>query len=455
MTERPAPIPERLRPYIRISDLNEPIPVATGPFRLVGPSDGVLSGQLIFRWLPSPALEFEGTYDFPRPNIDAPNWFLKSEGALMFQVPVFLTRVTTKADGSNSTVRGTVQEGIPIGQGPFDALRFCLVNFPEYVGRPISYAANNPGFFAGRLYFDASLGECRLDSLPEADDLIRRAHRDPGYVISHVGEWRPASGQMTVDQTETILRMLHFWFGLLRGAWAGPLFPRGLSGGAEVWQHLTSWNIAENRAVATWLPQRTPLDLSSAFRGFTRRWSDTAWQKPLETAISWLVEANSSRAASETRIVLAQVALELLAWVHVVETQNSHSRRDFDRISAAGRIRTLLQQLRIPTAVPDYLRRLPIDDRDAFDGPGVITSVRNALVHAAEQKRFAIGKLGGVQRYQCAQLALQYLELALLAICGHDGRYARRGWEGWKGDDEVQVPWMFTPSGAAERRDGL
>jgi hypothetical protein len=52
-----------------------------------------------------------------------------------------------------------------------------------------------------------------------------------------------------------------------------------------------------------------------------------------------------------------------------------------------------------------------------------------------------MGSVDGEQRMECSELALQYLELALLAVCGHDGYYARRGWRGWKGDDEVLVPW--------------
>jgi len=159
--------------------------------------------------------------------------------------------------------------------------------------------------------------------------------------------------------------------------------------------------------------------------------------------VSWLVEANSPNAVSETRIVLAQIALELLAWVYAVETRPLHSRTDFNRLSAAGRIRILLQQLRIPSSVPDYLSDVPsLDDSDAFDGPGLITGVRNALVHATDRKRKLIAKLDGRQRYQCGQVALHYLELALLALFGHDGYYARRGWEGWKGEDEVPVPWI-------------
>jgi hypothetical protein len=54
---------------------------------------------------------------------------------------------------------------------------------------------------------------------------------------------------------------------------------------------------------------------------------------------------------------------------------------------------------------------------------------------------FETVKVTGPHLAECSQLALQYVELALLAICDHDGHYARRGWKGWKGDDEVLVPW--------------
>jgi hypothetical protein len=190
------------------------------------------------------------------------------------------------------------------------------------------------------------------------------------------------------------------------------------------------------------MPQRTPLDLSAMFAGFSRRWNDEAWRRPLRTAVWWLVEANARETATESKIILAQVALELLAWVHVVETQQLHARYDFKRLSAAGRMRALLQSVGVPTVVPDYMTALPqLCDRDAFDGPGVITRVRNALVHADEDHRSVVESLDGMARYECSQLALQYVELVLLAVCGYDTHYARRGWKGWKGDDEVLVPW--------------
>jgi hypothetical protein len=93
-------------------------------------------------------------------------------------------------------------------------------------------------------------------------------------------------------------------------------------------------------------------------------------------------------------------------------------------------------------------------DSEWYDGPGVITRIRNALVHADDTKREFIAALDGMTRWECAQLAIQYIELVLLSVCGYDGPYARRGWKGWKGDDEVPVPWA-TSDGTGDPAGGV
>jgi len=80
------------------------------------------------------------------------------------------------------------------------------------------------------------------------------------------------------------------------------------------------------------------------------------------------------------------------------------------------------------------------------NGPEVITWLRNSLVHSSDKKRGEMKSLEGMVWYQCSQLALQYLELALLWICGYRGNYARRAFKGSKGEDEVLVPWADSPA---------
>ena len=432
-------VPARVTPYVAMDAPNQPILVQAGPFRLAGAGEGTLESDLTFRWIPSTAVEFEGISSLGRVDLDA-EWTLNSDDP-RFEIPVFVTS-TTLFD-TPTRVRGIIREPLKLGDGPFQVLRFSLANFPDYNGAPVSYElGESRGAMRGRLQVSADAGECRVDLIPESKDSRKATKREPGFVVSHVGEWLPSSGQMTTSQAEDVLDMLHFWFGFLRGAWSGPLFPQGLVDRKVMWRRFAAWNLGDSRPVATWLPEHKPLDLSAMFTGFQARWNDQAWNDPLRLAIAWFVDANAPGTAIESRVILAQVALELLALVHLVETQQLHTRTAFDKLTAAERIRILLQDIGVPTEIPDYMTNLPALRQDAADdGPCVVTRVRNALVHQKESKRAFVGSLDGATWYECTQLALQYVELVLLAVCGHEGHYARRAWRGVKGPDEVRVPW--------------
>ena len=78
---------------------------------------------------------------------------------------------------------------------------------------------------------------------------------------------------------------------------------------------------------------------------------------------------------------------------------------------------------------------------DAFDGPGVLTSIRNAFVHANQRKRKSLAKVDGEHLWECAELATGYVELVLLAAFGYSGKHLMRGWRGFRPQGEVMVPW--------------
>ena len=432
-----------MAPYIRMNALSEPVDVAAGSFRLVIAEklSGTVDGRLYFRWLPSTAMEFDGSYSGPTVDVRVKDATLRID-ELGLGAPVLITSSTWGP--TSKQIRGVFRNEATITLTPtFDRLRFCLVNFPEYIGDHIRYEAETPtGCFLGRLRVASPGFLCVVDEIPEVRELRKRAAQDAGFVISHVGELKPVEGCLDEASSQEMLDMLHLFFGFLRGAWSGPVFPQGLTEHQKSWEQFAAWKVSEARKVSTWLPQQNPLDLNRLFAGFVERHSDPAWQSPLRTALSWYIEANSSGTAHETRLVLGQVALELLAWVEVVETRKIHSRSGFKRLSAAERLRSVLQQLHIPCDIPSHFVELQsLQEGEAFDGPGVVAQLRNALVHAGEKKSATIKSVLGVQWWQAAQLALQYVELSLLALCGYQGKYARRCWRGCKGEDEVFVPW--------------
>jgi hypothetical protein len=435
-------IPERIAPYIISRELNQPVLAVKGPFMLVGPREGTLESDLIFRWAPSTAVEFNGTFPHTFLDLDAP-WSLLAGGDTAFRAPIHITNTTTTLEEKASRVSGILLEPLNLGASCFEVLQFSLANFPSYLGESIRYECEDgSGLIRGRLHLTSSRGVCNIDVVRETDEFRARKRQDTGFFISHVGQWLPSDGGMAPHAAEEILEMLRVWFGFLRGAWTGPLFPQGLCEGNVAWQQFAAWRLRESRSVTTWLPEHKRLDLAGAFSRFAELWADSAWRGPLKLAVSWFIEANGSGLAPESKIVLAQVALELLAWVHLVETQGLYNRRKFNKLSAAGKIRALLEHLKVPTAIPDYLAALSSLRRGkVFDGPAAITTVRNNSVHATHSGRAAVRALSAEELFECSQLALQYIELTLLAICGYAGHYARRGWRGWKGDDEVLVPW--------------
>lgn len=444
-------IPVRVQPYMEMTALDQELVLVLGPLTLRGPEDCEVDSDLSYRWTPSSGIGFEGPCTLRSVDMEQ-KWTMDIKGASA-DPPVLITSATF---GTPTRVGGILNGPFDLGEGPLEVLRFSLLNFPSYLGSRVrTDEGPHAGFSMGRLQFDAKDGECVLDEIQEAGKAAKEASRGLGSVITHVGEWRPVSGSMTTDEARERLRLLHHWFGLLRAAWSGPVFPQGLRDGQVVWRQYASWILSPSREVSTWMPTRTPIDLSQMFSGFRERWSDEAWQKPLSTAIWWLVESNARETRLESSIILSQVALELLAWVHVVETQRLHSRADFKKLSAAGRIRALLQASGVPAPVPDYMPSLQAAcDSEWYDGPGVITRIRNALVHADDTKREFTAALDGMTRWECAQLAIQYIELVLLSVCGYDGPYARRGWKGWKGDDEVPVPWAAS-GGAVDSEGGV
>lgn len=438
--------PERISPWRVMTELDEPFRIAEGPFTLAGSKTGDLTSGLNFYWRPDLRFAVEGEFSERLLKIGDSAWHLRGEiHNQVVEAPLFLTHVRTGLSENLTLIRGFVSAPIELGaDGPFDVLRFSLVNFPDYPGAAIQDTSKSLTY-AGRLALPFSQGEIRVDQIHEVKELHKQAAREGGFVITHVGEFIPAAGHVMSEQAVKLLALLHNWFGFCRGAWTGPVFPQGLRGDEVVWEHLASWRLDEGRAVPSWLPDRHPIDLQEAFGGFARLWENDEWREPLATAIAWYVEANARRTAHETRVILAQVALEMLAYVVAVETERLHARSDFDHLSAAGRIRTLLQVLDIPAPVPAHfveVQRLVTDE--VFDGPGLITFVRNKLIHATAKSRAAVAAVSGVQRWECGQLALQYLELVLLALLGHNGRYAQRAWRGWKGDDEIYVPWRQT-----------
>jgi len=142
----------------------------------------------------------------------------------------------------------------------------------------------------------------------------------------------------------------------------------------------------------------------------------------------------------DTGLVLAQTALELLAWNYCVKDRKMVSERAFEPrgLSAADKLRLLASSLAVPKEVPTALSTLhgtPQSGKKWADGMEAVTSIRNSIVHPGKP-----GAYSGPQYYEACNLSLWYIDLVLLHLCGHGGNYANRLTMRCSGEVEL-VPW--------------
>jgi hypothetical protein len=159
----------------------------------------------------------------------------------------------------------------------------------------------------------------------------------------------------------------------------------------------------------------------------------------LQDTLYWYLGACDRRVGIgvDAGLILAQTALELLAWTYCVLDRKMISAAAFQprRLSAADRFRLLASSLNIPTEIPANLTGLHgRRGKKWVDGMEAITEIRNRLVHPAAQQIEDPGY------FEAWKLSLWYIDLVLLRLCGHKGKYANRLDRRWVGQVE-SVPW--------------
>jgi hypothetical protein len=113
-------------------------------------------------------------------------------------------------------------------------------------------------------------------------------------------------------------------------------------------------------------------------------------------------------------------------------------------MQADAKLSELLAVCEISNFLPGHCASL----RDAFSGKENYTAstalveIRNAITHPRRTKRIFLSKVSGLARYQAKELCLEFVELVLLKSMGYLGRYRRRAFGGWSGEEYATVPWL-------------
>ena len=195
----------------------------------------------------------------------------------------------------------------------------------------------------------------------------------------------------------------------------------------------TTWQSLDHPAcdsdVQSWFSADHGHQAEVLFPFFSKRWNQSeAWKDCLRTAVYWYTQSTTDGKLPgiAAATILIQSALERLAYHYLVEDRKMISGKGFDDLRASDRLRMLFSVCGIPAdltdATPSMLKANVGFKKDAkwMDAPHAITDIRNSLVHPIDKKNVSDCY------FDAWILALSYLELCILALCGYEGGYQNR-----------------------------
>ena len=408
-------------------------------------------GLVQWRWLPSPELyvkadlnDFKSTHEA----FKADELILKVPG----MEPVsFLPTNFQFGNLSTVSLSGDIDGFLqPTTLPCLKELNFHIPNFPSYHGRAIQKSSPTTtlgGWRAGRMMLKDSGWQVTIDNLDETSTLIKELAATGGHAITHIGRLeREDNSPFTLTEAKEFTEGLSFFLSFVAGRWTQPVLwwtPGSTPQDAPLMIIPSSLRLDSWKPSHSWANFRGPLNteeistLFPAFMNWFRRAPDL-----LRLSVSWYTEILSNKLVSDSRIVLTQVALELLA-----EALPPLLGQKAIKGTAEFRLRGLLKLVspNTPLPVPASLSRLtsiltqpPADSWNkgaggVADGPSVVISTRNKIAHGARTLAEKALLRNVMVMYEASQLGLWYMEHVLLGWFGYSGRYRSRivlsGWE--------------------------
>jgi hypothetical protein len=398
---------------------NDPVTLYQGTFRL-GNKKALsiqVQGSISLDWLPQPRLLFAhkayepdvSTAELLRNKIEV----VDIDGHLICQTGLGVS-LRSREEGFELSIQlDRVEKKI---DSLVDRVFFHVVNFDGF---------NRRGSYGGTSGISGKVivgGGWRLD-LRRLGMNYRHLGETGGFALTHWGILEKEDGTtFSTDQATDILDALYFFLSFAAGHWCWPCLYIGIKDDGLRWFRCDSPKGLE--PIGGWhrsLFTTTDVAVDATFQGFVNFWDDVALRKPIQTAITWYLEANRAK-SGESAIVAGQTALELIAWVEVVERQKVLSPEGFDKLPAADKLKLLLKLLNISVAFPKTAAALKSYSSDSArqweDGPRSIAELRNSIVHPKRRARFydAPEKI----QEQTRELTLWYLSSALLRLFGYN-----------------------------------
>jgi len=326
---------------------------------------------------------------------------------------------------------------------------FHLFNLPPFHG-PDDYIIqpSTGSVLCGLVNLRADGWAITIAALENTRDLCGELKRQGTCIVTHMGRIEREDGSaFTSDQLDDILHCMHYFLSFALGRWAGVALPIGFDvTGNRVFEEWGMPIVAPGawNGTCSWFDDRHAELLPEVFTGFMVLWKDKTWSAAFREALHWYLGANerATGITVEMGLILAQTALELLAWTYCVQSRKMISADAFEPrgLSAADKTRLLASSLGISLDIPATMSALRAKRGSRWqDAADAITGIRNAVVHPRVKKNILHEAY-----YEAWNLSMWYLDMVFLRLCGHMGKYSNRLRPGrWAGQVE-SVPWAKT-----------
>lgn len=439
-------LPLELAPTYTTAEINGDIVLYDGSMEITqGAKSWVGDGTVRFEWLPYSHVAVRFHAVDPHAHLELAASKLRI-GQLGVEAEVTLRRVPFAFPRPSADPAVGVVHEIAWGTNVGCArLRFHLANLPLWIGNPVRI--QDGGSAPKRISLRCAEWDVTIDAIKFDSREHEELRQSRGNGLTHVGVvTRQDGAQFTLTSCEPLLDCIAYFLSFCRGVWTRPILlsaeddERGVIGGR--W---ASSFVDQYKSTISWVPSTEPSSsqIQEAFHGYAKAWFGNLWGDALRIVTQWYVESMSG--AAEKSIILMQAALEMCAWVRLVQQKNVLTKKDWKSKENpfSKKLRSLLSLNSIPHCIPPSLSSLMAycSACSIGDGPEAMTRIRNALVHPSPAKR---ARLRAHPRAvtEMWTLASWYMDLCMLNACEYRGRYSNRTADvKWAGEEVELVPW--------------
>lgn len=307
--------------------------------------------------------------------------------------------------------------------------KFSLINFPSMWGlqdiKEPSSGNGSSSTITQRFQLAAGPWFIEIVGIESVMGVHYSLTRRGGSAITQKGSITRADGQnFHVCDLADLLQTLHLFLSFVRGSYCGITFLEGRDAGQNcVWEQWGTYKVEPwRRELQSWADGLNSHTLSPVFEGFWKLLKDPSHSDTVSQVINWYLRSNES-IEPEVSIVLTQAALERLANA-TIGSKKKVAENDGGEEYTRDWIKRALGKMGISPALPAECVELSKlgKVRNWLHGPQALVSIRNRLVHPNKTDN----AISASTLSEARALGLHYVELMLLKLTGHNGRYLNR-----------------------------